>query len=190
MKQTFFMQTSTYARFAALIPLLTCLTILTNTVHASPPSSDLQAKITQYKQKLQEWAANPAIIAAIKVANIQGPGGMTNVIWDGLNENDERVKALQTSKAGQLVSKWEEDTAINKLYIRDMKGNLVASSNKALFFNNASRPPFKNSIKGQVWSADDVQPDPTTMIMSVQISVPIVDKGQTIGVMNSSVTAR
>lgn len=155
---------------------------------AIPP--EVQAKVDSYKKKLVEWAANPTIVAAIKEANAKGAGGMSNGAWDGLDENDPKVKALQTSAAGKLLIKWEEDKGINKLFIRDEKGNLVASSSKALLFNNASRPQFSNSIKGEVWGGKEMKPDPTTQVMSVQISVPVLDGGKPIGVMNSSVSSK
>lgn len=157
---------------------------------ADPIPPDVQAKVEKYKAKLVEWAANPTIIAAIKDANAKGSGGMNNGAWDDLKDDDPKVLTLQTSAAGKMLTKWEEDKGINKLYIRDEKGNLVGSSNKALLFNNASRPQFSNSIKGAVWGAGEMKPDPTTNIMAVQISVPILDGGKPIGVMNSSVSSK
>ncbi len=164
--------------------------LLTNVAQAEAITPDVQAKVEKYQKKLAEWAANPTIVAAIKEANAKGPGAMNNGAWDDLKDEDPKVKSLQSSAAGKLLKTWEEDKGINKLFIRDEKGNLVASSNKALLFNNASRPQFSNSAKGQVWAGNEMKPDPTTQIMSVQISVPIMDGGKAIGVMNSSVSSK
>lgn len=177
-------------RLGAFIVLLASAVSFPSVVQADPIPPDVQAKVETYKKKLAEWAANPVIVAAIKEANAKGPGGMTNGAWDGLDDNDPKVKALQTSAAGKMLLKWEEDKSINKLFIRDEKGNLAAASSKALLFNNASRPQFSNSIKGAVWGANEMKPDPTTQVLSVQISVPILDGGKPIGVMNSSVSSK
>lgn len=190
MKSNAFAQKKSYAWKMAIGVLMVASIALPTAANAEAIPPDVQAKVETYKKKLAEWAANPVIIAAIKEANTKGPGGMTNGAWDGLDDNDPKVKALQNSAAGKLLLKWEEDKGINKLYIRDEKGNLAASSNKALLFNNASRPQFSNSIKGAVWGANEMKQDPTTSIMSVQISVPILDGGKPIGVMNSSVSSK
>jgi len=183
-------QQNVYAWLMAFVVLMVSSISFPGVATAEPIPPDVQVKVDKYKQKLVEWAANPVIVAAIKEANAKGPGGMNNGTWDDLKDDDPKVKALQTSAAGKMLLKWEEDKGINKLYIRDEKGNLAASSNKALLFNNVSRPQFSNSIKGQVWAANEMKPDPTTQVMSVQISVPIMDGGKPIGVMNSSVSSK
>lgn len=153
-----------------------------------PP--DVKAKVDPYKKKMVEWAANPAIVAAVKESNAKGglAAGMTNAKWDELAEGDPVVKGFQTSAAGKAVIKYEEDKGINKLYARDEKGNLVAGSNKPLLYNVASRGPFQAGIKGTIWDSGEVKPDPTTQKKSVQVGVPIMDGGKVIGVLHSAVT--
>ncbi|MHB9118309.1 MAG: PDC sensor domain-containing protein [Burkholderiales bacterium] len=172
------------------LALLGSSALFTNAAQAEPIPPDVQAKVEHYKQKLVEWAANPVLIAAVKEANAKGPGGMNNGAWNDLNDNDPKVKAFQTSAAGKQLSKLEADKNISKLYIRDDKGNLVASSNKPLLFNTFTRPQFSNPFKGKAWSANEMKPDPSTQVMSVQIAVPIMDGGKPIGVMNSSVSSK
>ena len=155
---------------------------------ALPPA--VQAKTDLYKNKLVEWAANPAIVAATKEANAKGAlAGMTNGKWNDLDEKDPAVKAFETSTAGKLIVKWEEDKGINKLVLRDEKANLVASSTKPLLFNNTARPVYSMAIKGKVWAAAEVKPDPTTGIKSVQASAPVMDGGKVIGVIHVGITA-
>lgn len=158
--------------------------------HADPLGPDLQAKVDKYKGKLVEWAANPTIVAAVKESNAKGglAPGMTNAKWDELGDKDPIVAGFQNSAAGKQVSKWEEDKTLGKLNVRDEKGNLVAasSSGKPLLYNNASRAPFANGMKG-AWAANEVKPDPTTQRKSVQISAPVMDGGKAIGVLHSSV---
>lgn len=152
-------------------------------------SAPMQAKVDTYKKKLVDWAANPVVIAAVKEANAKGAGGMTNGKWNDLDEKDPAVMVYQTSKAGVLVNKWEEDKNINKLIVRDEKGNVVASNSKPLVFNNASRPAFANPAKGEVWAAGEIKPDPTTGIKSVQAGAPIMDGGKVIGVIHAGISA-
>lgn len=152
-----------------------------------PPA--VQAKADAYKKKLAEWAANPTIVAAAKEANAKGAlAGMTNGKWNDVDEKDPVAKAFETSPAGTLIRKWEEDKGINKLVLRDEKANLVAASTKPLLFNNTQRPVFSMAMKGQAWAAAEVKPDPTTGVKSVQASAPVLDGGKVIGVLHAGIT--
>lgn len=165
---------------------------VSNVAHADPISPDAQAKVDKYKKSLVEWAANPQIVAAVKESNSKGGvAGMSNSKWDDLGDKDPVVTGLNQNAAAKLISKWEEDKAIEKLNLRDEKGNLVACSShsgKPLLYNNASRPPFQNGLKG-AWAASEVKPDPTTQKKTVQISAPVLDGGKAIGVLHSAVAA-
>lgn len=149
----------------------------------------LQAKVDKYKQKLVDWAANPTIVAAVKEANAKGgAAGMSNSKWLEVEDNNPTATVFSTNKAGALLKKWEEDQGINKLVLRDEKGNLVAASTKPLLYNNAVRPVFINGMKGHAWAAAAVLPDPTTQIKSVQASAPVLDGGKVIGVIHTGIT--
>lgn len=176
-----------YALNASLATMLVCA--MTTAFAAEPLPAPLQAKVDKYKQKLVEWAANPAIIGAVKEANSRGPiSGMTNARWLEVLDNDPVAQGFITSKAGSMVKKWEEDKDINKLVIRDEKGNLVASSTKPLLYNNAVRPVYINAVKGQPWADVKVAPDPTTQVKSVQASAPVLDGSKVIGVIHVGIT--
>lgn len=169
-----------------LATLLACASFST---FAGDFPAPLQAKVDKYKQKLVEWAANPVIVQAVKEANANGAqGGMSNAKWQDVADNDPVAKSFTTSKAGALLKKWEEDTGINKLVLRDEKGNLVAASTKPLLFNNAVRPVYINGIKGQVWADNKLTPDPTTQIKGVQASAPVLDGKKVIGVIHVGIT--
>lgn len=152
--------------------------------------ADVQAKVERAKKRLVEMAADPLIVAAVREANGHDNGGMNNGKWVDLSDADPAVKAMLSSKASQQIAKWEKaDTAINKILLRDQKGNIVAGSTKPLIYNNASRPVFANPIKGQPWAANEVKPDTTTQIPSVHVAAPVLDGGKPIGVIHAGVTA-
>jgi len=173
---------------AALVGIVLALFAANNARADLPP--DVAAKVENYKKKLVEWAATPVIVAAVKESNAKGGmiPGMGNAKWDELADTDPMVKGLQNNAAGKLVSKWEEDKVLDKLFVRDEKGNVVAASGKPLLYNNANRPPFKNGLAG-VWADNVVKPDPTTQKKTVQVSVPIVDGGKNIGVLQTAIIA-
>jgi hypothetical protein len=155
---------------------------------AEVPAS-LMPKIDKYKKQLVEWAATPALVAAVREANAKGPGGMNNAKWNDLDDKDPAVVATMSGPVATMVIKWEQDKNINKLFVRDQKGNVVVGSAKTLLFNAASRPSVSNALKGNVWHENAVKPDPTTQVKGVQVSVPVMDAGAVIGVLHTSVNA-
>ncbi len=176
--------------------LLTTLLVMGAMVlHSVParaaPPADVEARVQAYKQKLMEWATDPTIVKAVKESNASGGTipGMNNGKWDELAESDPQITAILNTPASKLVKQWEGDKGINKLFVRDEKGNMVAGSGKSVVYNAAARPPFKEAMKGKPWNADEVKPDPTTQIKSVHVSAPIMDGGAVIGVIHTAVTA-
>ncbi|MDO8706618.1 MAG: hypothetical protein Q7J84_16905 [Sulfuricaulis sp.] len=173
----------------------TSAAIATGVAHGEgkPMSADVQAKVAKYKNMLSEWAAHPVIVAAVKESNKSaGTSTMTNVTWDALNENDPVVTAYRANPAGKLLSKWEDNKNIVKLFVRNEKGDLVAagSSVKALLYNVANRPPFIGAMKGSAWAASEAKPDPATQLVAVQVSAPVKDGAKVIGVIHTGVSVQ
>ena len=153
--------------------------------------ANVASKVEAVTKQLVQLAADPMIVSAVKEANGRDAGGMNNGKWSDIADTDPAVKGITSSKVGAQITKWEAaDDAINKLVLRDQKGNVVGASAKPLLFNNASRPQFANAMKGQRWAAAEVKSDPTTQIQSVQVGVPVMDGGKAIGVLHAGVTAK
>lgn len=160
-------------------------------------SPALKNSIEQYKQTLVKWASNPAIVEAVKASNSSGDAGsiagMTNAKWNLLEDNDPLVIKFKDGPAGQLVVGWEDThkDSLSKIYVRDKNGNLVASSrSKALVYNNRTKPPFENAMKGEPWAANEIKPDPGSQVRGVHVSVPVIDDGKPIGIIHTSVIAK
>lgn len=169
----------------AAFSLFTCLA-----ASAALPS-DVQAKVDKAKAKLVTLAADPAVIAAVKEANAKGAPEMSNGKWVDLQDGDPFIQNILKTKVSRQIADWEsKDDSINKLLLRDQKGNLVAASVRPLIWNNAARPVFAQPFKGQPWSADEVKPDTSTQIPSVHVAAPVLDGGKPIGVLHGAVTAK
>jgi hypothetical protein len=154
--------------------------------------ADIQAKVEKAKKLLMERASDPGVLAAVRDANMRGPGGMTNGKWIELEEGAPPVKALLATAASRQIATWEAaDQTINKIVLRDNKGNLVAASVRPLIFNNANRPVFAKPFEAQqAWSAGEIKPDPTTQVPSVHVAAPVMDGGKAIGVLHAGVSAQ
>jgi len=174
-----------------LFPTLALAAVMAMPAHASELPGDVASKVAAATKQLVQWAADPAVVSAVKEANGRDGGGMNNGKWADVAETDAAVKAVTGSKVGAQLVKWEvANSDVNKLVLRDQKGNVVGASAKPLLFNNASRPQFSNPMKGQPWAANEVKPDPTTQIPGVHVGVPVLDGGKTIGVLHAGVSAK
>lgn len=149
----------------------------------------LQAKVDIYKKKMVEWAANPLLIKAAKEASAKGSGGMGNAKWEELADTDPAVQATMSGPVSDQLRKLEADKGINKLYLRDDKGNVVSGVARTLLFNAASRAHIAAALKGEVAQGQDVKPDPSTQLKSVQLAVPVLDGGKVVGVLHTAVSA-
>lgn len=153
--------------------------------------AEVQAKVEKAKKRLIDLAADPTVVAAVRDANAHDAGGMNNGKWIELGDTDPAVKATLASKVSLQIAKWEQaDDTVNKIVLRDQKGNLVGASVRPLIFNNANRPVFANTIKGQAWAASEIKPDTSTQIPSVHVAAPVIDGGKPIGVLHAGVTAK
>ncbi|MGM9489879.1 hypothetical protein [Ideonella sp. YS5] len=182
----------TFSRLATLMAASTLTwACLAGTAAAGSLPADVQAKVDKARKHLVEMASDPVVLAAVREANAHDSGGMNNGKWIELPDTDPAVKAALTTKISQQIAKWEQaDDTVNKIILRDQKGNLVAASVRPLIFNNANRPVFANAIKGQPWNAEEIKPDTSTQIPSVHVSAPVMDGGKAIGVLHAGVTAK
>ena len=95
----------------ALIPFLTAL-LFTGNSFAGDVTAKMQPKIDAYKKQAAVWAADPAIVKAVKEANAKGPIPMMgNAKWRDLKETDPIVTAFINNPAGQLMLKWQNTDA-------------------------------------------------------------------------------
>lgn len=178
-----------------LTPFLVAAALFaTSAVHAQVPP-ELQAKVDASKAALAELAKNPAVLAAAKDANAKGGpiAGMNNAKWDELAETDPQVQGINANAASKAMNAFAgKHTELNKLYLRDEKGNLVAggSGGKALLWNIASRPFFKTVMEGKAWSDSAVKPDASTQVKGVLFAVPVMDGGKAIGLLQSNHSAK
>lgn len=152
----------------------------------------MQPKIDGYKKQAATWAADPAIVKAVKDANAQGPiPAMGNAKWRDLKETDPVVSGFVTSVTGQLLTKWMNADAkgINKVVLSGNKSQRVAFTSMPAIYIGKGRPNFDEAFDGKLWQQGESRPDPSTHIDTVQIAAPVKDGNEVIGVLLVSLTA-
>jgi len=79
------------------------LGFIANMAIAADITAKMQTRIDTHKKQSAVWAADPAIVKAVKDANAQGPiSGMGNAKWRELKEADPIVSVFVSSATGQV----------------------------------------------------------------------------------------
>ena len=161
-------------------------------ISAAPITPEMQQKIDAYKAKAAMMASDPVLVKSIKEANAKGAiPGMENPKWEPLPESNPIVSEMVSNAAGQLLDKWmnEDAKGLNKLVLTGSHGQRFAFTSKPLSYMSKDKTHFTESFSGKIWQMKESQPDPSTKIETVQITVPVRDAGQIIGVLLLSLTA-
>ncbi len=154
-------------------------------------TAKMQIKIDAYKKQAASWAANPAIVKAVKDANAQGPIPMMgNAKWRELKETDPIVTGFTTNPTGQMLTKWmgADPNGINKIVLSGNKGQRVAYTSMPAIYIGKGKPNFDEAFDGKLWNQSESKPDPSTEIDTVQIAAPVKDGDDVIGVLLVSLT--
>ncbi|QLQ03322.1 MAG: hypothetical protein HZY77_11550 [Thiobacillus sp.] len=161
-------------------------------VRAADVTPKMQPKIDTYKKQAAMWAMDPVIVKAVKESNAKGPIPMLgNAKWRELKESDPIVKGLVDNPAGQRLTKWmnADPKGINKIVLSGDKSHRVAFTSMPAIYIGKGKPNFDESFSGKMWQQGESKPDPSTNIESVQISAPVKNGNDVIGVLLVSLTA-
>lgn len=161
-------------------------------VAAGDITPKMQIKIDVYKKQAVTWAANPAIVKAVKEANAQGPiPAMGNAKWRELKDTDPIVAGFTTNPTGQMLTKWmgADPKGINKIVLSGNKSQRVAYTSMPAIYIGKGKPNFDEAFDGKLWHQGESKPDPSTEIDTVQIAAPVKEGDEVIGVLLVSLTA-
>lgn len=159
---------------------------------AAAITPEMQQKIDAYKMRAAVMAADPALVRAVKEANATGAlSGMDNAKWEPIPESNPLVSGMVNNTAGQLLTKWmkEDANGVNKLVLTGSQGQRFAFTSKPVSYMSRDKTHFTESFTGKAWQQKESQPDPSTKIDTVQITVPVRDGSEVIGVLLLSLTA-
>jgi hypothetical protein len=151
----------------------------------------VQTELDRQKVELAKWAADPTIVSAVKEHNAKGPiPDMDNGKWKTLRRSDPVVKALIEGPAGHVLKKRMQDSsgAIDKVFLNGAAGDKVAFAEKTISYLHKGQEKFDVPMStGKPWQMSKPWFDESLQGYAVQIAVPVVADGKTIGVLVGSV---
>lgn len=146
------------------------------------------------ERSLSMIAANSAIVKAVREQNASKFDlVVVNELdkkWKDLSAEDQAITALLNNDcATALKNMVKSFPYIHEAFVMDRNGALVCMTNKTSDYWQADEEKFKRSYaagKGAIF-VDKVRFDVSTQMYLVQISVPVQEENQTIGVITFGV---
>jgi len=146
----------------------------------------IQAELDKQKAVVAKWVAAPAIVSAVAEQNRKGPiAGMDNAKWKVTRRNDPMVTGFQSNAAGQFLKAKlaESQGAISEAFLNAAQGEKVAFYEKTTSYIHRGSSKFDVPFNtGKSWQGKP-EFDESSQTYAIQISVPVLAEGKTIGAL-------
>jgi hypothetical protein len=163
--------------FAASVIALVCTSVSAQTI---TPAT--QAKIDAELKEIATWAAEPAVVEAVRAHNASLPpehAALTQDKWRALTVLDPIVRAFSKNAAGQFLKSKKSDLVV-EAFVSDAAGLKVAFIAKTSNWSHQTSPKHKVPMTGKNWQGS-IEVDESTGQQQLQVAVPVLDAGKPIG---------
>jgi hypothetical protein len=151
-------------------------------IGADAPDAALQAKIDVKVKEVQAWAADPALVNAVKAQNTSlaaDAAAMNQDKWKALTVLDPFVRGFSKNEAGQFLKSKKTDV-IAEAFLSDANGLKVALLAKTSAWSHKGKDKHDVPMSGKTWQGP-IEVDESSGVQSIQVAVPVVDGGKPIG---------
>lgn len=162
--------------------MLAALLCLSQVVAAASLEPALQKSVTAKIKEVKTWAADPAIVAAVKEYNAgKSPqaAGMDQARWSNTSVIDPFVRGLTKTPAAQVLKSKRGDV-VGEAFLSGADGGKVAFLGKPTNWSHQGKPKHDQPMRGRTWQGD-VEVDESSGLQQVQVAVPVLDSGKPIG---------
>ena len=146
----------------------------------------VQRELDKHVEQVKSFAADAVIVKAVIAQNEKGPiAGMDNAKWKTVRRNDSLVKEFQSNPAGQFLKQKiaNSNGTYAEAFLNGAQGEKVAFFEKTTSYQHKGNPKFDVPFtSGKSWQG---QPefDESSQTHQIQVSVPVVSGGKTVGVL-------
>lgn len=152
----------------------------------------VQGEITQKVWLAGGWAGSAPVVQAVLAQNQKGPiPGMDNAKWKTVPENDAIVQGFIKNGAALFLKEELEKTEgiVTGAFLNAAQGEKVAFTDKTGSYIHKGSAKFDAPFTtGKPWQGQP-ELDDSGKVYEVQISVPVLSDGKTIGVLVVEINA-
>ena len=152
----------------------------------------VQEQITQKIWLATGWAGSVPVVQAVLAQNQKGPiPGMDNPKWKTVPENDAIVQGFIKNEAAKFLMEEMEKTdgIVTGAFLNATQGEKVAFTDKTGSYIHKGSAKFDAPFTtGKAWQGQP-ELDDSGKVYEVQVSVPVLSEGKTIGVLVVEINA-
>ena len=141
-----------------------------------------QAKVDAKLQEIQGWAADAAIVGAVRAYNAgKSPeaAAMDQNKWSSVSVIDPLVRGLTRNPAAEFL-KGKKGEGVSEAFLSGADGGKVAFLGKPTNWSHQGKPKHQQPMSGKIWQGE-VEVDESSGLQQVQVAVPVLDGGKPIG---------
>ena len=142
----------------------------------------LQANLSAKIKEIRTWAAEPAIVGAVKEYNAaRSPqaAAMDQAKWAGTSVIDPFVRGLTKNPPAQLL-KTKRGDMVAEAFLSGADGGKVAFLGKPSSWSHKGKPKHDLPMSGKTWQGD-IELDESSGLRQLQVAVPVLDGRKPIG---------
>lgn len=166
--------------FSCFATLLTLAAVSAPAAETLP--AETQAKVDAKLKVIQTWAAEAALVNAVKAANASPSAdhtAMNQDKWKAATILDAFVRSFSKNEAGEFL-KARKDESVTEAFLSGANGTKVAFLSKPTSWSHKGKPKHDEPMAGKTWQGA-VEVDESTGLQQVQVAVPVLDGGKPIG---------
>jgi hypothetical protein len=142
----------------------------------------VQAKIDAQIKVIATWAADAAIVDAVRAHNASVPADQASLNqekWKALTVLDPLVRSFAKNPAGVFLKSKKTDL-ITEAFLSDAAGLKVAFLAKTSGWSHKGKDKHDVPMTGKTWQGP-VEVDESSGQQQLQVAVPVLDGGKPIG---------
>jgi hypothetical protein len=142
----------------------------------------VQTKVDAKLKDVKAWAADPAVVSAVKAVNatpLADLAGMNQDKWKALSVLDPIVRGFSKNPTAEFL-KAKKDAAVSEAFVSAADGTKVAFLSKPSNWSHKGKPKHDEPMAGKNWQGS-VEVDESTGLQQVQVAVPVLDGDKPIG---------
>lgn len=165
-----------------LLTLAALAAFITPTLRAEDLDAATQAKVTAKIEVIKTWAADAAIVKAVKAQNEKLPAefaDMNQDKWKAAGILDPLVRSLTKNEAAAALKAKKSDS-VGEAFLSAADGTKVAFLTKPSNWSHKGKAKHDVPMTGKTWQGA-VEVDESTGLRQIQVSVPVLDGDKAIG---------
>lgn len=159
----------------------------------TPASPDLDAVIAAEVEQIRTWAKDATLVQAVREQNaLEVPLSRIRSIdisWQTATDDNPRLQALLKKPCSKRLQALATGEGYPEAFVMDDQGALVCTTGKTSDYWQGDEDKWQKSFaegRGALFVAEP-QLDESSGKKLVQVSVPILDAGKAIGVLNAGI---